>query len=418
MISTPALSKLNNTKNKLAIIEIGIIIMFFLYYILPAASASFHFIIPVILGLAYIFSCLLTKPLPIEVIKYLSIILFLAILYTLLTDISTISAQSNIGWLQFASKFYQLFMMFLPLFILYRVQSCATKKQKIALLVIGYILVCYVMFITLRELNINPNITRHWEDFAENAEENIGGYYFVYAIPITISICTFVVFKLKTVFLKFVAVCLIIFQFYFLLVSQYTLSIIAAVIGICVSLFINTEKLQNKVFVVVGGIIFIALIPAILRYAISNVPSKQMALRLQEIYTFFSSNSPMGYNLNGRLTLYKKAILAFFQSPIWGNRSLDFNGHATFLNVLADLGILGGIPLYYLYLHAKKIVSILISDSSNYFFPSFLVLMITGFVNPLETALPLMVTIWFLVPLTIAVFNTKGEPKDETSLEN
>ena len=129
-----------------------------------------------------------------------------------------------------------------------------------------------------------------------------------------------------------------------------------------------------------------------------------MSIRLYEIYYFLVGGDATGYNMDGRITLYTESIKAFLKSPFWGNRHLDFDGHATFLTVLSDLGLLGGIPFYYLYFSSRKRVRIIINDKGNYYGPVFLMLLLMGFTNPIHTALPLMYVVWFLVPLSIETF--------------
>ena len=143
-----------------------------------------------------------------------------------------------------------------------------------------------------------------------------------------------------------------------------------------------------------------------------------MSIRLYEIYYFLIGGDTTGYNMQGRMTLYIDTVKAFLTSPILGNRSLDFDGHATFLTVLSDLGVLGGVPFYYLYFSSRKKVKKIINDRSESFKVIFVMLFLMGLTNPIHTALPLMYVVWFLAPLTIYMYREYEEEKIYGIMEN
>lgn len=393
---------------KMGVIDTIITIAFALYYIIPSISANYTFILPLVLGFAYIAFFTIKNNMKISktIVKYIFLIAFIALIYMLFTDANSIAQDvASRGTKRFLSKFYQIFMMFLPILLLYRTEKNLTIKQKKIVLVISYLLYSYIMIITMKELMVDANITRSWSEFAESSSNNIGNYYFVYAVPVLIVLCTMIAVRTKKIGIKVLMVALIIYQMYFLLLAQYTLSIIIGIIGIGFEIYVNTEKKRNQYLVISAFIILLLLLPNILQFAVTHVPSEQMAIRLNELYNFFVGRDATGYNMNGRLTLYSDSIKAFFNSPIWGNRNLEFDGHATFLTVLSDTGLLGGVPLYYLYFSSNRRVRKLIQDRKKQYLPIFTMLVLMGFTNPIHTALPLMYATWFLAPLTISVYN-------------
>ena len=147
----------------------------------------------------------------------------------------------------------------------------------------------------------------------------------------------------------------------------------------------------------------------IFRYISSNVKSAQISLRFRELANFFSSGDASGYNLEGRLTLYWETIKAFFASPLYGNRTLNFDGHATFLTILSDTGILGGIPFYILYFMTKKKIETIIEDTTRLFTIPFLMLVIMGLTNPIHAAYPVGFAIWFIAPLILSIIIEKNK---------
>lgn len=407
----------NEKNNSIFIIDFIFTGLFALYYILPSFSTKYNFLIPLSLGLVYIFIDIIRNNLNISVavIKYLAVIAFIALLYMLLTDATSISADvSNSGLKRFLSKFSQMFMMFLPLLFLKRITDNSSYTIKKIIIFCSYALILYVMTVTVRELFVNPDITRAWAEFEESSTGNVANYYFVYAIPFTIAVSTMVACNAKKVFVKVIMIFLIIYQMYFLLLAQYTLSVLIAIIGICAELYCNSHLSLNKIILLILFVVLAVASPWIFKTAASYVPSEQMSLRLYEIYDFLSGGDASGYNLNGRMTLYKDSVIAFLRSPVWGNRSLNFDGHATFLTVLADLGLLGGIPFYCLYFSSQRKVKAIINVKENNFNVIFILLLLMGFTNPIHTALPLMYTVWFLVPLTIETYQEYKERVDGT----
>lgn len=399
---------INSKKMSIGVIDSIIVIIFAMYYIVPSISAKYTFIVPLLLGFAYIVFLTIQNNLkiPTVIIKYILLIAFISLVYMIFTDASSIAQEvTNHGVKRFLSKFYQIFMMFFPIMLLSRVKKNLTIRQKKFVLLISYFLFGYVMLITMKELSLNPNITRSWSEFAESSSNNVGNYYFIYAIPVLLAICTMLAVRAKMIGVKILMIALIIFQMYFLLIAQYTLSVIIGILGIGFEIYVNTKKKINRYFVIGIFFLLVILLPNILQFAIAHVPSEQMAIRLNELYNFFVGRDATGYNMNGRLTLYFDSIKAFFISPIWGNRSLNFDGHATFLTVLSDTGLLGGIPFYYLYFSSNRRVKRLIQDNKKQFLPIFTMLILTGFTNPINMALPLMYATWFLAPLTISVYN-------------
>lgn len=405
-----------NRENKYRFLSINsiIILIFACYYILPAVSAKYSFFIAIALGLGYVFLTAFQNKMKISttVVSYIVLIAVIAFLYMILTDASSIASDvTNRGMKRFMSKFYQMGMMFLPILFLKWAVSHASHTEKKIILAVSYFLIIYVIYITMKELIINPDITRAWGEFGESSTNNVANYYFVYAIPFIIALCTMIACRTKKNGIKILLIAAIVLQMYFLLLAQYTLSALISIVGICMEVYINSNRGQKRVALCLGFVLLGIASPWIVRFAASHVPSEQMSIRLYEIYYFLIGGDTTGYNMQGRMTLYIDTVKAFFASPIWGNRSLDFDGHATFLTVLSDLGVLGGVPFYYLYFSSRKKVKKIINDRSRSFKVIFVMLFLMGLTNPIHAALPLMYVVWFLVPLTIKTYQEYEEKK-------
>lgn len=389
-------------KNKIAWLELAFIMLFSVYYILPSVSNSMNILVPITAGLMYIvYITLKDAKAGVKIIGYLFVILFIALAYILLTDTATISKSLEAVKLkQFIATFNQYFCMYLPAVFLYRTVKKANVNQKKLMLAFTFALIIFVIIQTLQELAINPDAIRQWSMFEELDDDNIGNYYFVYSIPIllvAISVCLPNFNKIQVV----AAVLSMVFLFYFLLKAQYTLALIITVIGLLVQLFVSLKSDFSKAMLLLAATVGAFFVPNVLEFAYTSVKSEQVSIRLKELYDFFTSGSTGGYNLNGRLTLYGKSALAFLKSPIIGNRHLDFDGHATCLTVLADTGIIGGIPFYYLLISAWKKTKLILNQEGKRYFPVYMCLLLMGFTNPIHTSLPLAITVWYIAPLLI-----------------
>ena len=401
-------------------IDLVFITFFILHYLLPSFGHGMNFIIPLFLAVAY--ACYLGVKdfrLGATLILFLGAILFLTTMYTVLTDTKTIvSTAGGLEFKQFMSKFNQYALMFFPALLLYRVLKIGNRRYKTVLLLALAAIIAFVMVQTFIEVIKNPGALRHWEDFEDLASENVGTYTFVYGIPILIT-ALFACLKSFKLIGKLLGIAAIITMFVFLLHAEYTLALIISFLGlICVGYSSCRLKSTKILYVLFFVILFFFLLPPILKFAYSNIESKQVSLRLKELYDFFVSGDSSGYNLNGRLTLYIDTLKAFLKSPLFGNSQLDFDGHATFITVLSDTGLLGAVPMYGLVFATQRVVKKMLGESNRYFMPVFIGYILMGITNPIHSALPLAFAVWFIAPLTVEFFFNKENEKNEECLEN
>lgn len=398
-------------KEGLPLIDMAAAIFFSVYYVLPSVNGSFNRTLAMFMGLAYFaYVFLKDRKVGISFISILSAVTILAIAFLVLTDTKTVAEDASNRVLKiFMSKFSQYFFMYLPGLLLIRVLKTANREQKKVLLVILAALYAVVLYNTFTVILENPDAVRRWEEFTEMEDENIGNYYFVYSVPIVIVGISVCMARLKG-FRKVICLGMIAVLFLFLLQASYTLAILIAVLGFAMQIFMTLKSPVTKILFVIVAIIVAFFIPDLLLFISNNAASNNMAIRFRELYNFFSSGDTSGYNLNGRLTLYGRSIEAFLNSPIIGNRNLDFDGHATCFTVLADTGIIGGIPFYYLLFSMNKRMKALLSENAKNFLPAFFCLLLMGFSNPIHNSLPLAFAVWFIVPLIIdTLIKQEGE---------
>ena len=214
-------------KDGLPLIDFAAVIFFSAYYILPSFSGSFNRWLILFAGIGY-FGYVLIKDrkVGISFISIFTAVTVVALAFLILTDTKTISETASNRILKvFLSKFSQYFFMYLPGLLLIRVLKTANKEQKnmmLLLLVALYIIVLYNTFTVIME---NPDAIRHWEEFADMEDENIGNYYFVYSVPIVITGLSVCMAKLKGI-KKLICLGMIAVLFAFLLLASYTLAIL------------------------------------------------------------------------------------------------------------------------------------------------------------------------------------------------
>ncbi len=404
------------SRKKLPIWEILLILYLFAAYLVPSFSmGSTTLLLLLLVYCAYI--VFIDPEMFSTVVVTLVLIFLLATAYALLTDASSIASDvSNRVLKRFISKVYQYLTLYFPAILFIRINRIATDAQKKLFAIVGNALMVYVIITTWLFLLENPEATRHWEDFDENAELDVANYYFVYAVPIIISAISIFMLKFRG-FVRYASLVLAVVGIIFLVNAQYTLAILITVIGILIQVFRHIKtKLYKILFVLVIVAIFFFL-PQILAFAIRIIPLGHVTIRLSEIRAFLTGQGADGYNLNSRLTIYGDTIVAFLKSPIIGNRKLDFDGHATFLTVLSDTGIIGGIPFYALLITVCKRVQRYMGTHRQQFGVIIMMFVMMGLTNPVHAALPLGFVTWFLAPLTIQTV-LKEDPRNGQSLEN
>lgn len=390
------------SNQKLSLLDWIVLVGIASYYVLPSVSVKVGILQIIFISIVYILISTQFKVSK-EILRYFVVFVLIGLLYALLVDAADISSTaSNLFLKKFYSKFYQLFMMFFPLYLLKIVRLKATNHQKNILIIMIFLLILYVEMTTRTALEINANVTRSWGNYSDELRsQNIGHYGFVYSIPAVITFMLIAFFRYRSVLIKLIIVMLIVTQMGFLLIAQYTLAVFATIIGMSLFLMIHYSGSKKIVIMCMVMICLLPVVPSLIKLAADAVPSESMSIRLYEVYSLFTIGDGSGYNLSGRMELYGKSIIAFLRSPIWGNRSLDFYGHATFLVIPAMLGLLGAIPFYYIYFHSYKKIKKSLRENGQQFMPIFAILLFVGFTNPIDAALPLMFVTWFLTPLVI-----------------
>ena len=384
-----------------------------LYYIIPGSNLIFPFYYVLFIQLAYSIYLLINRYIDSKVyVRMFALIIFLALLYALLTDPASIGQDvSDIVLKRFASKLMQYSCMFFPILLFKRCKQFGSKKRNIILVIIAISSMCVVCHSVIELVKVNPLAARDFGFEAHNKhiENFVAAYPFVYGMTFMF-VATFILAKnlhRRYLKLKLLLILLCLFFLYFLYKSQFTLAILTSFITIGYTIIRGMRSVGTRVLEVMLIIVFLFVFPYLLEFIIiPNLP-EMLADRFGEIRDFFHGNSDQYSDLKGRLFLYKKTIRAFVGSPILGNRSLPFDGHATYLTVWADLGILGGSILVALLVRANRIMRKYLDSIYVLFAPLMVHLLLNGFTNPIHAALPIYICLWFVIPLAILTFADK-----------
>lgn len=404
------------SRSKLPIWEILLILYLFAVYLIPSFALG-----PVTLFLLLLAYCvyivLIDQEMFLTVAIPLVLIALLTLAYALLTNMTTISATAtNRETKVLVSTFLQYLSLYFPAILFIRINRIATPTQKKIFAFAGIMLMVYVIVTTWIYLVENPDATRHWEDFQENSEQDVANYYFVYAVPIIVSTISIFMLRYKGV-IRYLSLVLVIVGIIFLVNAQYTLAILITIIGVLIQVFRHLRTTLSKVLFAIIILAVGSFLPQILGYAIDIIPSEDVSIRLGEIRAFLTGQGAGNYNLNGRMTLYGDTIKAFLESPIWGHRQLDFDGHATFLVVPAYTGILGGIPFFALLVFICKRLQQQLGSCKTQFGVIITMFVMMGMTNPVHSSQPLGFVTWFLAPLIIQLI-LKEDSGNVKALEN
>lgn len=382
------------------------ILFFTLYYLMPAFSNRISFIMALILQGGYAcYAMLWNQRERREIAKYGILILFVAGCYFFLTTTSTIDPNvSNYQLKRFLAKLNQLVKGFFPVVLLLRVEKKFSNADKKKILFIVLLVFAYVILSTRQGLLVDARAARTWSGFSNQTIGNIGTYSFIYAVSAFLPILFHLLLSSKG-FGKLICSVVIVALYLFLFMAQYTLAILIPSICICIILLQRAGHSRAGImaFGIIAPVVML-LLPNLLMFVSDNIKSSDISIRLREVSMMLQGGSELGYNAGGRLSLYGRTIEAFLHSPVIGNRSLGFDGHATLLTVLADIGLLGSVPYYYLYFSMRKRVTQILHGYENIYFTTWFALIMMGYVNPIHAAEPLSFMVWFIVPLMIDVF--------------
>lgn len=398
-------------KNKgLSIFEFAFIAYSVLYLLVPGVERSFNYTYFALIEAIYIFIIInIEKKRKIRKIIawFWGVSLFIGIAYAILQDPVSISGDKR-ELKMFFSTYYSYSNFFFPILFLYRTLKYATRFQVRWILMVAFVGVLFWSYDILNILETNPLAGRSFgHGQSEIYDDNwIAPFYFVYAMTVmTLLSMFFAKYSKVDHNLGFYAILFTIYWWFFLIKVQFTLSVITTFLSFLYMLYANARTKAEKHFMMLGGFVTIMCVPTILIVLMDFLPDSLMS-RMSEIVSLSEGKEMNTENsdMMVRFDLYLKSLIAFFHSPIWGNRVLDFDGHASGLFILAQVGIIGSYPIYKGWFRAYKTVTKLMEELGPLYKPFYLLFLINIFTNPIHASIPTGVSLNCFAPLAIIYF--------------
>ena len=319
----------------------------------------------------------------------------IAILYVFTTDSVYISPNAEHRELKsFITMFFSYLSLCFPITMVYRLLSYGSEFQKKTIFIILIALLAFVFYETWTELTINERVmkSRQSSSLEDDTNMMVGGYVFICATAIMLSSVFYAFRQSGNKILRLILLLITCFLVLFIVRSLYTIALIAGVLGMC-----SAFSAKNNRLIILLMIIGSLFLPMILQFIIQLLAEGDTKYRIMEIYSLLQTGNLGDGDLAARMHLYRRGIVAFLSSPLWGNYSLGFNPHSTIIELLASVGLWGFVPFVIILKKAFNQIKNLQPEWS--IMPAFVTLLFMALTNPIHASLPLNITMWFLVPL-------------------
>lgn len=185
-------------------------------------------------------------------------------------------------------------------------------------------------------------------------KQNIGGFSFVYMIPIILPMI-FVCYKKKQFNLLLLAI-MIIPMIYFVFLAQYTIGIIFLFLSLLSIHFARNYSLNKFVFITVAAVLILLLIKPVIGDFFYFLGSKdvgvEFSIRLNAMGDMLTGHEIASEAYINRENSYMTSLNTFFSSLMLGSHiywSGNIGGHSFILDILALYGVFGIIALFLFY---------------------------------------------------------------------
>ena len=177
---------------------------------------------------------------------------------------------------------------------------------------------------------------------------NIGGYEFIYSTVLMYPIVIYA-YKRRKIHLVF-AIIFAVFELLVIINSGYTIALLFWMISTMFFFFGRNFRLMGLFFVVVIALVFILFFSDIisdgLKFLADNIDNRYISQRLSALA---GGRGGLESSDDNRLELYLLSLNTFIRSPIIGSLGTGFGGHSFILDFLARYGLIGGVLLYSMY---------------------------------------------------------------------
>lgn len=266
------------------------------------------------------------------------------------------SVHSEVNFLGYHVDAYAVF--FIKVFLM--TSSCMffvdfnkVHETKLFKLLLGLIVLTSTLY-TIRATSVYSDAIRARETMEYMGEEEYlfgtPGYAIIYGMALLVPIFLQKCKNEKGKSRWFYIICTAMIG-YMILASQFATASVIAIVGILIFVFLNVK---GNVKILLFSILLILIlfihglgIDSIFLISLSESVEGAWSVKLQDLAESLSSGILRG-SLLGRTDLYGKSMGAFAESPLFGKLSRytdSIGGHATAIDTLGLVGIVGFIPL-------------------------------------------------------------------------
>lgn len=243
-------------------------------------------------------------------------------------------------------------MLFVIVASMFYIDFNTINDSKIFKLIVGLIIVTSVVY-TIRAINMYPDALRARNIMEMRNEEEFlfgtPGYAIIYGISLLVPVFLQKCKNEKGKSRIFYAVCTVMIV-YMIFVSQFATAVFLAIIGTLVFLFFNVKSKAKTIFLLLLLIFTLLIhlfnIDSMFFVFLSEKVDGSWSEKLQDMAESLSNGDFIG-TLSSRVDLYTTSMKTFAESPLFGKLSKytgDIGGHATAIDTLGLVGILGFIP--------------------------------------------------------------------------
>ena len=384
------------TIKKLPFLEWVFILIYAFISINPKMNALVP--MPVFLFLELIY-CVYIVIIETKLRHYVGIILMgalvIALMYVFTTASVYISQDAEFREIKsFVTMFCSYLSICFPMMMTYRLLLYGTEFQKKSIFIILILLLAIIFYVTWEELKINERIMKSRMSSSLDDESNmmVGGYVFICATAIMLSSVFYAFRQCNNKILRWLMFSITCFLILFIVRSLYTIALIAGVIGMC-----YTMRTKNYRLFVPSLILILFLLPILLQLIINVLDDGDIKYRMMEIYSLIMTGTLEDGDLSARIQLYRKGLVAFLCSPLWGNYKLGFNPHSTIIELLASVGLWGFLPFVIM---LKKSFNLIKKIQPQWSItPVYVTFLFMALTNPIHSSHSLNIAMWFLGPL-------------------
>lgn len=395
-------------KQKLSILYILSVLILECFYLLPICKLVVD--IPMTSYCSFLFSIIFFST---DVKKNVIFNTFLyAIPFLLLSFI--VSYEMNF-WKGFLHPTLLTWYAVFPAFLSYDLLKRNNKIEIIFSMVVSIILMLYVGFNTIGELQFNELLLRQMTNGADNDDfsvlmlyNNIGGFGYIYSVGVIfIAFISLILYGKLKIYLNILCVCITGVFAYLILNAQFTTLLLLVIFSILVVLFLHSSK-AVRVLLIISIPCLIMLLPFFFNWMISLYGDSVIGEHLQSFYDAIWINNNMEDVAGLRSQYMSEAIAEGIKSPIWGQcvagtraGLVMLHSHSTVLATFVSTGIIGMYFRYKSILFASNqtITRLANKQWQKAYLPVQLYFVLLSLLNPLDQGGEVPWIVFFVIPV-------------------